>query len=229
MAGERGPLASTWHAAASAWQRGDVSALDTLRATLRPIFLRRTKARLELRIPPQRVCRREFDLTMAEKVLHADFVLPAALRHVEAQGTAHGTAQGSAEDAASEHGHAACEDGHAACEEGHAAADASTAVVGYGRERQMILIDSVQRSLLAPSLWASWGLKSKRAAESQHGGKSTGGGGTGGGSKVGSSAVSGTGGGSQGARALYRAQRLLEGAVSGAPTPPPPKACPLSW
>jgi Tfp pilus assembly protein FimT len=40
-------------------------------------------------------------------------------------------------------------------------------VVGYGRERQMILIDSVQRSLLAPSLWASWGLKSKRAAESR--------------------------------------------------------------
>ena len=106
---------------------------------------------------PHQVRKFEFDLTMAEKVLHADFVLPAALRHVEAQGTAHGTAQGSAEDAASEHGHAACEDGHAACEEGHAAADASTAdaVVGYGRERQMILIDSVQRSLLAPSLWAS--------------------------------------------------------------------------
>ena len=157
MAGERGPLASTWHAAASAWQRGDVSALNTLRATLRPIFLRRTKAKLRLRIPPQRVRRFEFDLTMAEKVLHADFVLPAALRHVEAQGTAQGTALGSAEDAGCEDGHAGCEDGHAACEDGHVAADACTAdvVVGYGRERQMILIDSVQRSLLAPSLWAS--------------------------------------------------------------------------
>ena len=57
------------------------------------------------------------------------------------------------------------------------------------------LSPQVQRSLLAPSLWASWGLKSKRAAESQHGGKSAvvsaGGGGTGGGSQGGSGAVSG--------------------------------------
>ena len=62
--------------------------------------------------------------------------------------------------------------------------------VGWHKLTPSVLF-SVHCSLLAPSLWASWGLKSKRAAESQHGGKSAGGGGTGGGSQGGSGAVSG--------------------------------------
>ena len=47
----------------------------------RPFFLRRRKASLNIHIPRQLVRRYDFELSLQEQVLHAEFVLPCALRH----------------------------------------------------------------------------------------------------------------------------------------------------
>lgn len=120
-----------------------------------------------------------FRLSLPEQALHAQFVLPAALRHfaggvgsaaaaavvgsASAPEAADGAAGGAADDAADDAADAAADATADATADGKRRSPAD--VTNYGAEKQLLLIDHVQRSLLAPQNWASWGLRSKRQAE----------------------------------------------------------------
>ena len=134
------------------YQDGDEAALERLRALLRPFFLRRTKAQVanQITIPPQSVVRYTFELSSQETALQREFVLPAALAHLELSRRA------------------AISSPTGGREEGEAVTPPNAT------ERHQQLLGHCQRSLLSPQLWSKWGRDSKRALEAHASARSTG-------------------------------------------------------
>ena len=142
---DRSPAELQWWREVRAFRAGDTGAVARLQAALRPYFLRRTQAGVAhlISIPPQSVRRYTFELSMQERALQREFVLPAALRYM-AKGRA--AAEGPAEELAS--------------------AETRTES-GHGPEKVQQLLGHCQRSLLSPQLWSKWGQQSRRAVEAQ--------------------------------------------------------------
>ena len=139
--------AVSWKAALGSWQRGEPASEARLADWLRPVFLRRLKTHFAhlLHLKAQISHTWAFALSAQEAVLQREFVLSQAL--------------------------AQCGGGDAvpALAAMSAPADATANAVGgsgvSSGERQLLLIDSVQRSLLCPALWCAWGHKARRVEE----------------------------------------------------------------